>query len=992
MDNERWNKIETIFDAAAALAGAERARYLDGACAGDASLRSEIESLLASRDAVGSFLESPAAEGLSAGDLRPERALERDDVPRPVGTYRLQRKLGEGGMGEVWLAAQDAPLRRQVAVKIVKRGLDSKEVIARFEIERQALALMDHPNIARVFDAGTMSTGRPFFAMEYVDGIPLTSYCDARGLTTRQRLSLFIQVCSGVQHAHQRAVIHRDLKPSNLLVAEHEGAAIPKIIDFGVAKALSQPLTEATLHTGLGQLIGTPAYMSPEQAEMSPVGVDTRTDVYSLGVILYELLAGATPLDPAELRRAGFDEIRRRIREEEPSRPSTRVPLGRDTSSFRGTHQCEAAELSKQLRGDLDWIVMKALEKDRDRRYGSPAELAADLERHLHDLPVLARPPSRTYRATKFVRRHRVGVATTVTALALLVAFALSTAVQARRIAEQRDRAREAEARATAINDFLVKDMLAAAGPEVAEGRELTVAQVLDVASRKIGDSFAGQPGIQVPLRVAMGGIYVSLGRFEDAEQHYMAAEKMARQRLGPDDPRTLAAIRGVAFVNDTWGRFDRAEPLYQEALEGQRRVLGPRHPETLETMAALGLMLARAFRYQDAEKVGREALEGFREVLGNDNPRTVFALVNCASTLEAAKSPDAERFLREACERCRAVLGPRDPLYAEALNGLAICLSRQGQLEEAETTYREGVLLSSQVYGESNPQTLTGRANLARFVNERAERPWEAEKLYRGILAEWPARTADERAIATATQLGELLITLGRAEEARALLTATLRKARAGLAAEHPRTAVVVADLGWANRVQGRLHEAEDCYHQAWETRREVLGPDHEFTLRVAAQLGWTIAAQGRRAEGERLARDAVEHGRKVLPANHPQMPTLLECLGRILLASGRAAEAEACVREAWGIRREGHALHVAIAETEVLLAECLLREGSLMEAEELLARAWPVIARNRGASYPLRVDARRDVLQVYRRMGAPEKADSLFAAPTLEELGGRS
>ena len=991
MDGERWSRIETIFDAAAALPAAERARYLDRACAGDARLRSEIESLLASRDAAGSFLESPAIEDLSARDLRPDRTLAREDVPESVGPYRLQRKLGEGGMGEVWLALQEVPLRRQVAVKIVKRGLDSKEILARFEVERQALALMDHPNIARVLDAGTSPTGRPFFAMEYVDGIPLTSYCDARGLTTRRRLALFLQVCSGVQHAHQKAVIHRDLKPSNVLVAEREGAAIPKIIDFGVAKALSQSLTDVTLYTGLGQLIGTPAYMSPEQAEMSPAGVDTRTDVYSLGVILYELLVGTTPLDPAELRRAGFDEIRRRIREEEPPRPSTRVPRRSNTGSPRGASQRDTDELSRQLRGDLDWIVLKALEKDRDRRYSSPAELAADLERHLHDLPVLARPPSRIYRASKFVRRHRLGVATTATVLALLVAFALSTAVQTRRVAEQRDRAREAEARATAINDFLVKDMLEAAGPSEAEGRELTVAEVLDAASRKVGDSFAGQPGIEVPLRVAMGGIYKSLGHFDQAEQHYAAAESIARQQLGGDDPRTLSAIRGVAILNDAQGHYDRAEPLYREVLEGQRRTLGPRHPETLETMESLGLMLCRSFRSKDGEDLGREALQGFREVLGDEHPRTVNALIDYACALEQANSPNAEPFLREACERCRAVLGPRDPMNVVAMNSLAICLNRQKRIEEAEATYRQCVLLSSQVYGESNPQTLGVRTNLARFVKERAERPWEAEKLYRGILAEW-AHSADERAIWTATQLGEVLIALGRAEEARTLFSTTLRDARAGLGPEHDRTTSVLSGLGWANRVQGRLREAEDCYRQVFEIRRKVLGPDHDLTLRASAQIGWTMVLQGRLAEGERLVHDAVERGRVVLPAKHQQMHVLLEILARVLLVAGRAPEAEACARESLEINSAGPALRIATAEKEALLAECLLRQGKLTEAAELLTRAWPVMARNRGAAFPLRMDARRDVLEVYRRIGTPQRADSLLAAPTLEQLAGQT
>jgi serine/threonine protein kinase/tetratricopeptide (TPR) repeat protein len=987
MSGHRWSEIERIFDVARAMAAVERDRYLDEACAGDPALRAEIESLLESHDATGFLLDGPAVEGLSVGDLDPTGAFEAGpEASHTVGPYRLQRKLGEGGMGEVWLADQETPIRRRVALKVIKRGLESKEVIARFEAERQALALMDHPNIATVFDAGTTRGGRPYFAMEYVDGIPITSYCHTRSLTTRERLQLFVQVCRGIQHAHQKAVIHRDLKPSNVLVAEREGIPSPKIIDFGVAKALLQPLTEATLLTGLGQFIGTPAYMSPEQAEMSPEGVDTRTDVYSLGVILYELLAGVTPLDPVELRRSGFDEIRRKIREEEPRRPSTQVLHDRGARPWP-----EATALIQRLRGDLDWIVMKSLEKDRDRRYGTAAELAADIERHLHDLPVLARPPSRGYRTVKFIRRHKVGVTTAATVFALLVAFAVSTALQARRIAEQRDVARQAEARATAINDFLVNDMLAAASPEEAEGRELTVAQVLDAASQRIEKSFVGRPTIEVPLRVTLGRIYVSLGRFDEAEHHYVAAESLARREIGPRDPRTLAAVRGLGFLNSARGRFDRAELLYREALEGQEQVLGPRHPETLETLNQLGIMLTRARRYEDGAAIGRKALELCREVFGDEDRRTVESLLYYAIALVMTRSPDADRFIREAGDRCRAVLGPRDPLNTEALNGLAIHLNREGRIDEAEAVLRDCARLSADVYGEGSPQTLTVRANLARLIREKGERPWEAEPLYRGLLAEWRKLSADEGAISTANQLGELLVTLGRADEAHALLTETLREGEQQFGLEHTQVANTLADLGWAERVQGRFPEAEGHYRRALEIRRKLLGEEHEYTLRVAAQLGWVMAEQGRHVEGERLARAAVESGEKALPANHLQIPTLLEYLGRILLASGRAGEGETYVRRALEIRKAGRAPVAAIAESEILLAECLLREGNLAEAEGLLSHAWPVIARTRGASYPLRQDAHRDVRELYKRMRTPEKAAALLAAPTLEELAAR-
>ena len=361
------------------------------------------------------------------------------ETGRTIGPYHLLQQIGEGGMGEVWVAEQHKPIHRRVALKLIKAGMDTKQVIARFESERQALAMMDHPAIAKVYDAGETDEGRPYFVMEYVQGIPITTYCDQNRLTTQERLELFRHICEGVQHAHQKAIIHRDLKPSNILVAMQDGVAVPKIIDFGVAKATAQSLTERTMYTELGVMIGTPEYMSPEQAEMTGQNVDTRTDVYSLGAILYELLVGALPFDPKELRRAGFDEIRRKIREEDPPKPSTKLSTMGDASTTQAQNRrMERPALIRQIRGDLDWITMKALEKDRTRRYGSPSEMAADIERYLHHQPIVARQPSTAYKAKKFVRRHRIGVGVAASIAMLLVAFSITTALQAHRIARER--------------------------------------------------------------------------------------------------------------------------------------------------------------------------------------------------------------------------------------------------------------------------------------------------------------------------------------------------------------------------------------------------------------------------------------------------------------------------------------------------------------------------------------------------------------------------
>ena len=423
---ERHARVKDIFLKVCEMPPGERQEALAAACAGDEDLRREVETLLAL-------------------DEKTTHSARRGPAPSSViGPFRLLQKVGEGGMGEVWEAEQHEPVRRRVALKLVKWGMDTKEVLARFESERQALVLMSHPNIARAFEAGASDEGRPYFAMEYVKGLPITAYCDAQRLDTRRRLELFRQVCEGVQHAHQKGVIHRDIKPSNILVAVEDGHPVPKIIDFGVAKATSQRLTERTLFTELGQWIGTPEYMSPEQAELTSLDVDTRTDVYSLGVVLYELLAGAQPFDSEELRSAGFDEMRRRIREDEPPRPSTRVSsLGPGSELAAERRRTDRPGLVQTLRGDLDWIVMKALEKDRTRRYASPSELSADVGRYLRNEPVEASPPGTTYRLRTFVRRHRAGVVAAGLVFVALVAGVIGTTVGLVRARQEAESARQ---------------------------------------------------------------------------------------------------------------------------------------------------------------------------------------------------------------------------------------------------------------------------------------------------------------------------------------------------------------------------------------------------------------------------------------------------------------------------------------------------------------------------------------------------------------------
>jgi serine/threonine protein kinase len=425
-------RAQQLFLAASELDSPEsQAKFLDEACGGDRALRDEVESLLAVSRRAGEFLERAAPD--RARDVR-EFGDTADHLPTTqapgalIGPYKLLEAIGEGGMGTVWVAEQTRPMRRKVALKLVKPGMDSRQVLSRFEAERQALALMDHPNIAKVYDGGMTEQGRPYFVMEYVKGIPLTKYCDDARLPLQERLKLFVSICQAVQHAHQKGIIHRDLKPSNILVCLYDGQPVPKVIDFGLAKAMHQPLTEHTLHTAHGFMVGTPLYMSPEQAEFNNLDVDTRTDIYSLGVILYELLTGGTPLEQQQFKQAALDEMLRLIKEVEPPKPSTRLSGSASLPSIAAQRGLDPAQLSKQVRGDLDWIVMKSLEKERSRRYETANGLARDVERFLNDEPVEACPPSTGYRLRKLLRRHRRSVALAASVLtALLIGIAATT-------------------------------------------------------------------------------------------------------------------------------------------------------------------------------------------------------------------------------------------------------------------------------------------------------------------------------------------------------------------------------------------------------------------------------------------------------------------------------------------------------------------------------------------------------------------------------------
>ncbi len=708
-----------------------------------------------------------------------------------VDRYRVLQRIGAGGMGEVWVAEQVTPIRRPVALKVIKPGMDSAEVVARFESERQALAMMGHPAIARVFDAGTTDQGRPFFAMELVRGVPITRHCDTHRLVVRERLELFTAVCEGVQHAHQKAIIHRDLKPSNVLVTVEDGHPTPKIIDFGVAKATAQRLTDNTVHTMLGQMVGTLEYMSPEQVELTGQDVDTRADIYSLGVMLYELLTGELPFEGRALRRQSYDDIRRTLRERDPARPSQRVAeleAGRVTAVAE-RRRTDPAGLIRKLRGDLDWITMKALDKDRTRRYGSASELAADIRRHLADEPILASPPSTLYRVRKAARRHRAAVLTaSVVGLALVLGLLAATAgfVDASR---ERDRKERALEEARAVTGFLT-DMLTAVDPS-RSGREVSVRQVLDEVSVGLGDAFDDQPLVEAQLRQAIGSSYAALGVLDAAGRHLDEALDIRRGQLGDDHPDTLGSAVAVADLLAARGRYAEAETLHRGILATRRRTLGADHPDVVRSLHHLANVHFQQGRFEEAAELHRRVVGAFEAALGPDDPETLFAVANLASDYWAlGRLDEAEPLSRRVLEVRTRTLGPDHPATIDVLNNLAALYHLQGRLGEAEPLYRRAVELGSRVRGPEHPETLVSTGNLA-----------------------------------------ELWLDAGRLGEAAPLLEEVVRARRRVLGADHPDTLYSLAIMARLHERADRPEAAAETWNLVLESRRRTLGPDHPDT-----------------------------------------------------------------------------------------------------------------------------------------------------------------
>lgn len=874
---------------------------------GSLSSNHETELPDAVEDALAeALLRSPAERGQRLAQLiaaHPDcaavvraRVAEFDDAAdsegqagRTLGHYTLQQQIAEGGMGSVWLAEQREPIQRRVAVKLIKLGMDTRQVMARFSAERQALAMMDHPNIAKVFDAGSTPEGRPFFVMEYIDGTPLVELCEREKIATATRLQLFLDVCSAIQHAHQKGVIHRDIKPSNVLVARHGEALVPKVIDFGIAKATGDALTDRTLFTASRQVVGTPAYMSPEQAAMSGRDIDTRSDIYALGVLLYELLTGTTPFDNRALLTKGVVEMVRTIREVEPEKPSTRVAaLGDTAAAIAAGRRVDLARLRSQLRGDLDWIVMRCLEKDRARRYASASDLAADLRRHLADQPVLAGPPGTGYRLRKFVRRNRGRVIAGCLVVATLIvglvvsAFGWSWALREKELA---DLARQEEVIARTHAELLVKfmrDTLSGIGPSVAKGRDVTMLrEMMDRAADRIA---AGElddtPEAKIGLCRTIGNIYRELAAYEGAEAMLEPALALARSTYDGDHIEIAAAADNLGALHYVRGNLAAAEPLYREALAMVERLTDGDDRRVAGAQGSLAVLLQARGEFEEAERLYRRALAINQRLDAGDHSRTAWTMQALATLLSVTgRANEAEPFYRESLAMNQRLFPGDGPRVATGLGHLAILLHGRGDFEGAERYYRDSLAMNRRLYPQDHPSVATGLNALAMLLGER-----------------------------------------GAHAEATELFVESMAMKQRLFPGDQPNRAVDLDALASLYRKQRDLAAAIPLFEEALAARVVKLGPDHVDTLATMASLALSYDETGR-------------HG-DALP--------LLEQAGTAYLARGAWAAAEPVLRAAWEQRGGRSPSDWRAERSRARLGRALLGLGRRDEGGAMLVAAF--------------------------------------------------
>jgi eukaryotic-like serine/threonine-protein kinase len=974
-----------LFAAAIAIADpAERAALLDRECAGKPELRSRLDELLAAHCRSNTLLDQPRDEST----IDPENAVAPDPVASAdregtviAGRYKLLQQIGEGGMGTVWMADQTEPVKRRVAVKLIRdeRG-QSKRILARFEAERQAIALMGHPHIARLLDAGTADSGVPFFVMELVKGVPLTEFCDTHKLGIPERLQLFMKICSAVQHAHQKGIIHRDLKPSNILIESHDGKPVPKIIDFGLAKATSGlQLTENTLFTAFGSVMGTPLYMAPEQATFNAVDVDTRADIYALGIILYELLTGTTPITRATLKKAALDEMLRLIREQEVPTPSSRLSSAEIAPSVAANRQTEPAKLGRYVKGELDWIVLKSLAKERDRRYETANGFAKDIERFLNHEPVTAGPPSATYRLRKFVRRNRMQVVAATLVLLALIAGVIGTslgmvqafhaaeaeriakddALEQKRLAEKAaDNERQAKLEAEAKRQEAVRNLaFAKKGNEILgsifagldpkkiadSGRPLqdVMRENLRTAIKELEGSAIGDPLEVAAMQVTLGNSLFGLGEYPLSVEVLEKAQRTYRAKLSPDHLDRLTSMSSLARSYVAVGRADLAVPLFEETLERRKAKLGPDHRSTLISMNNL------AFGYQSAGKLDlaiplyEETLKLLKAKLGPDDPTTLQNMNNLAFSYQAAGKLDlAITLYGEALKLQWAKLGPEHVDTAHTMNNLAMAYSAAGNHTSALPLYVETLKLYKARLGFDHPTTLTIMNNMALCCVAMGRRDLAAP-IFEGAFKYRKAKLGPEHpdTLLSMSNLARAYAATGKRDLALPLYVEMLKLQRTTLGPGHRDTLLTMNDLAVAYKLSGKFALALPLFEETLKLQTATLGPNHVDTLTSLNNLAMTYQADGQLDRAVPLLEQSQERMKATFGADHLNTLSAMASLGKAYADLGQGEKAAALFNRVVDAQRrlmpkKGPGFAVVVSNLGMILLEC----GQQAAAEPLL------------------------------------------------------
>jgi len=878
-------------------------------------------------------------------------------LPASIGRYRILHLLGEGGMGAVYEAEQEFP-HRTVALKVIRAGYASGEMLRRFENETQALGRLQHPGIAQIFEAGTAETpfGRqPYFAMELVHGQTLLSYCDEHHLKVRYRLELMAKICDAVQHAHQRGLIHRDLKPVNILVDE---SGQPRILDFGVAR-LTDSDAQATRQTDIGQLVGTLAYMSPEQVLGDPAELDTRSDVYALGVILYELLAGKGPYVIGHQ----LHEVVRTIREEEPTALSS---------------------VNRTYRGDIETIVGKALEKDKTRRYASAAELAADIGRYLRDEPITARPPSASYQLRKFARRNKalvMGVAAVFVVLILGVVASTWEAVQARR-AEAR--AKQESAIAEAVDDFLQKDLLgqASAYNQSKPDPDIKVRTVLNSAAQRIPGKFDKQPAVEAAIRKTIGQTYEDLGLYPEAAKQFERALDLRRRVLGPRHPDTLLSMTNLANVYEDDGKYPQAEALHNQALQIQRSSLGPEHRDTLNSMDNLAIDYESEGKYAQAEALQKQTLEIERRRLGPEHNDTLMSMSNLALVYaDESKYAQAEALHKQALEIRRRRLGPEHPDTLVSMTNLANVYEEEGKYAQAEALATQTLQIERRRLGPEHPDTLASMSNLALYYQDEGKYA-QAEALYSQTL-EIERRVLGPEHPYTLGSMGNLAYAYrekGDYTQAEALFGQALEIQRRVLGREHPDTLRTSENIAHVYADERKYAQAEELYRQLLQAMRRVLGPEHALTVGTLADFASVYQREGKYDLAETCAAQALAGQRHALGSENPYTIATEAVLALAYVSQGKFAQSEPVAREAQEAEKKIQPDGWQRYRAESLLGASLAGEKKYAEAEPLLLEGYQgMLARKDRIDVPDRYHlelAHRWVVRLYQAWGKPDKA----------------